>query len=198
MRSGVILVLVLAACGGAKSEPASAPAASSSTAVPESTAPASASASAPASSASAPAAAAEKPAADAGAPAQAPRDLAAEAASHEHAFSMGAGEVTHDAKSGRDSGDVKAVLDGNVKNVSACYKTSFSKKEITGTMVVQLTIEPSGAVSDAHALSGDITDAELKKCIFASYKKLKFAKADKPAKDSATQALFFGKGKTPH
>lgn len=98
----------------------------------------------------------------------------------------------------RKLADVQPKLDATLSNVSHCYTASIKRSGglKNKRLNIKVTIEADGTVSSAADDGGsEVTDAELLKCVFAHYKKLKFAKVTGKTKDTATFHVVFGPDK---
>jgi len=77
----------------------------------------------------------------------------------------------------RGSDNIRRTMDKNKSALYAIYNRALRKNPgLEGKVVLELTIEPSGAVSDCKIVSSDLQDADLEKKLIARVKLINFGK----------------------
>lgn len=82
-------------------------------------------------------------------------------------------------KAARSREEVELMFDRNKSALYALYNRALrDAPALQGKLVVQLTIAPTGEVTEAHVLSSELGDAELEKRIIARIKGFRFEARD--------------------
>lgn len=82
-------------------------------------------------------------------------------------------------KAGRSREEVELMFDRNKSALYALYNRALrDSPALQGKLVVQLTIAPSGEVTEAHVISSELADAELEKRILARIRGFRFEAKD--------------------
>lgn len=82
-------------------------------------------------------------------------------------------------KAARSREEVELMFDRNKSALYALYNRALrDSPALQGKLVVQLTIAPTGEVTEAHVLSSELGDAELEKRIIARIKGFRFEARD--------------------
>ena len=82
-------------------------------------------------------------------------------------------------KAGRSREEVELMFDRNKSALYALYNRALrDNPALQGKLVVQLTIAPSGEVTEAHVISSELADAELEKRILARIRGFRFEAKD--------------------
>ena len=82
-------------------------------------------------------------------------------------------------KAGRSREEVELMFDRNKSALYALYNRALrDNPALQGKLVVQLTIAPSGEVTEAHVISSELADAELGKRILARIRGFRFEPKD--------------------
>ena len=82
-------------------------------------------------------------------------------------------------KAARSREEVELMFDRNKSALYALYNRALrDNPALQGKLVVQLTIAPSGEVTEAHVLSSELGDAELERRIIARIKGFRFEARD--------------------
>lgn len=76
---------------------------------------------------------------------------------------------------GRSVESVKQLLNGKMPVIMECFeKARSNKKTIVGRLVVMITVERSGRVSEVVAKENTTNSKEIESCVIETYKKLDF------------------------
>ena len=79
----------------------------------------------------------------------------------------------------RSSKEITQVFDKNKTPIFAIYNRALRKDpSLQGKVVIELTIEPSGVVSDVKIVSSELADKSLERKLVLKIKKFKFTKAN--------------------
>jgi TonB family protein len=82
-------------------------------------------------------------------------------------------------KASRSREEIEIVFDRNKSAIYALYSRALREQpELQGKVVVQLTIAPSGAVTDVRILSTELNDAELERKLVARIRMFRFEDKD--------------------
>ncbi len=82
----------------------------------------------------------------------------------------------------RDEENVSRVLDSNKGRIYAIYNRALRKNPLlSGKLVLELTIEPSGKVSACRVVSSELHDEELERKLMARIKMLQFGAEKVPS-----------------
>jgi TonB family protein len=82
-------------------------------------------------------------------------------------------------KAARGSEEIELIFDRNKGAIYALYNRALrDNPELKGKLVLELTINPTGDVTDCHVVSSELGDAELERKIVARVKLFKFEARD--------------------
>jgi TonB family protein len=95
-------------------------------------------------------------------------------------------------KASRSREEIEIVFDRNKSAIYALYSRALREQpELQGKVVVQLTIAPSGEVTDCRILSTDLNDAELERKLVARIRMFRFEDKDVEAMTTTKPIEFF-------
>jgi len=95
-------------------------------------------------------------------------------------------------KASRSREEIEIVFDRNKSAIYALYSRALREQpELQGKVVVQLTIAPSGEVTDARILSTELNDAELERKLVARIRMFRFEARDVEAMTTTKPIDFF-------
>ena len=95
-------------------------------------------------------------------------------------------------KAARSREEIEIVFDRNKSAIYALYSRALREQpELQGKVVVQLTIAPSGEVTDVRILSTELNDAELERKLVARIRMFRFEAKDVEAMTTTKPIEFF-------
>jgi TonB family protein len=95
-------------------------------------------------------------------------------------------------KASRSREEIEIVFDRNKSAIYALYSRALREQpELQGKVVVQLTIAPSGEVTDCRILSTELEDAELERKLVARIRMFRFEDKDVEAMTTTKPIEFF-------
>jgi TonB family protein len=95
-------------------------------------------------------------------------------------------------KAARSREEIEIVFDRNKSAIYALYSRALREQpELQGKVVVQLTIAPSGEVTDARIVSTELNDAELERKLVARIRMFRFESRDVEAMTTTKPIEFF-------
>jgi periplasmic protein TonB len=95
-------------------------------------------------------------------------------------------------KGSRSREEIEIVFDRNKSAIYAIYSRALREQpELQGKVVVQLTIAPSGEVTDCRILSTELDDAELERKLVARIRMFRFEDKDVEAMTTTKPIEFF-------
>jgi TonB family protein len=95
-------------------------------------------------------------------------------------------------KASRSREEIEIVFDRNKSAIYSLYSRALREQpELQGKVVVQLTIAPSGEVTDCRIVSTELNDAELEKKLVARIRMFRFEARDVEAMTTTKPIEFF-------
>lgn len=95
------------------------------------------------------------------------------------AANKGTSTGSSNGKGGRSDEEIELVFDKNKGALYALYSRALRERaDLQGKLVLELTIDPSGDVSDCHVVSSELKDPELEAKIVARVKLFHFEARD--------------------
>jgi len=95
-------------------------------------------------------------------------------------------------KASRSREEIEIVFDRNKSAIYALYSRALREQpELQGKVVVQLTIAPSGEVTDARIVSSELNDAELERKLVARIRMFRFEDREVEAMTTTKPIEFF-------
>jgi TonB family protein len=95
-------------------------------------------------------------------------------------------------KASRSREEIEIVFDRNKSAIYALYSRALREQpELQGKVVVQLTIAPTGEVTDCRILSTELNDAELERKLVARIRMFRFEDKDVEAMTTTKPIEFF-------
>lgn len=95
-------------------------------------------------------------------------------------------------KASRSREEIEIVFDRNKSAIYSLYSRALREQpELQGKVVVQLTIAPSGEVTDCRVVSSELADAELEKKLVARIRMFRFEARDVEAMTTTKPIEFF-------
>jgi TonB family protein len=95
-------------------------------------------------------------------------------------------------KAARSREEIEIVFDRNKSAIYALYSRALREQpELQGKVVVQLTIAPSGEVTDVRIVSTELNDAELERKLVARIRMFRFEAKDVEAMTTTKPIEFF-------
>ncbi len=95
-------------------------------------------------------------------------------------------------KASRSREEIEMVFDRNKSAIYALYSRALREQpELQGKVVVQLTIAPSGEVTDCRIVSTEINDSELERKLIARIRMFRFEDKDVEAMTTTKPIEFF-------
>jgi TonB family protein len=95
-------------------------------------------------------------------------------------------------KAARSREEIEIVFDRNKPAIYALYNRALREQpELQGKVVVQLTIAPSGEVTDCRIVSSELADGELEKKLVARIRMFRFESRDVEAMTTTKPIEFF-------
>ena len=95
-------------------------------------------------------------------------------------------------KASRSREEIEIVFDRNKSAIYSLYSRALREQpELQGKVVVQLTIAPSGEVTDVRILSTELNDAELERKLVARIRMFRFEARDVEAMTTTKPIEFF-------
>jgi protein TonB len=95
-------------------------------------------------------------------------------------------------KASRSREEIEIVFDRNKSAIYALYSRALREQpELQGKVVVQLTIAPSGEVTDCRVVSTELNDAELERKLVARIRMFRFESRDVEAMTTTKPIEFF-------
>jgi TonB family protein len=95
-------------------------------------------------------------------------------------------------KAARSREEIEIVFDRNKSAIYALYSRALREQpELQGKVVVQLTIAPSGEVTDVRIVSTELNDAELERKLVARIRMFRFEAKDVEAMTTTNPIEFF-------
>jgi TonB family protein len=95
-------------------------------------------------------------------------------------------------KASRSREEIEIVFDRNKSAIYALYSRALREQpELQGKVVVQLTIAPSGEVTDVRIVSTELNDAELERKLVARIRMFRFEDRDVEAMTTTKPIEFF-------
>jgi TonB family protein len=95
-------------------------------------------------------------------------------------------------KASRSREEIEIVFDRNKSAIYALYSRALREQpELQGKVVVQLTIAPSGEVTDCRIVSTELNDAELERKLVARIRMFRFEDKDVEAMTTTKPIEFF-------
>jgi TonB family protein len=95
-------------------------------------------------------------------------------------------------RASRSREEIEIVFDRNKSAIYALYSRALREQpELQGKVVVQLTIAPSGEVTDCRVLSTELNDAELERKLVARIRMFRFEDRDVEAMTTTKPIEFF-------
>jgi TonB family protein len=96
------------------------------------------------------------------------------------------------SRASRSREEIEIVFDRNKSAIYALYSRALREQpELQGKVVVQLTIAPSGEVTDCRIVSTEINDAELERKLIARIRMFRFEDKDVEAMTTTKPIEFF-------
>ena len=96
------------------------------------------------------------------------------------------------SKASRSREEIEIVFDRNKSAIYALYSRALREQpELEGKVVVQLTIAPSGAVTDCRIVSTELNDPELERKLVARIRMFRFEDKDVEAMTTTKPIEFF-------
>ena len=96
------------------------------------------------------------------------------------------------SKASRSREEIEIVFDRNKSAIYALYSRALREQpELEGKVVVQLTIAPSGEVTDCRIVSTDLNDPELERKLVARIRMFRFEDKDVEAMTTTKPIEFF-------
>jgi protein TonB len=103
-----------------------------------------------------------------------------------------AGRTGAGGKAARSREEIEIVFDRNKSAIYALYSRALREQpELQGKVVVQLTIAPSGEVTDVRILSTELGDSELERKLVARIRMFRFEPKDVEAMTTTKPIEFF-------
>ncbi len=100
--------------------------------------------------------------------------------------------ATSTGKAGRSREEIEMVFDQNKGAIYALYNRALrSNPALQGKLVLKLTIEPSGQVSDVQVVSSELGDDELERKLVQRIRMFSFLAKDVPAVTTTKPIDFF-------
>jgi TonB family protein len=104
----------------------------------------------------------------------------------------GASRTGAGGKASRSREEIEIVFDRNKSAIYALYSRALREQpELQGKVVVQLTIAPSGEVTDCRILSTELNDPELERKLVARIRMFRFEDKDVEAMTTTKPIEFF-------
>jgi protein TonB len=95
-------------------------------------------------------------------------------------------------KAARSREEIEIVFDRNKSAIYALYSRALREQpELQGKVVVQLTIAPTGKVTDARIISSELNDAELERKLIARIRMFQFEDKEVEAMTTTKPIEFF-------
>jgi TonB family protein len=95
-------------------------------------------------------------------------------------------------KASRSREEIEMVFDRNKSAIYSLYSRALREQpELQGKVVVQLTIAPSGEVTDCRIVSTELTDSELERKLIARIRMFRFEDKDVEAMTTTKPIEFF-------
>jgi len=95
-------------------------------------------------------------------------------------------------KASRSREEIEIIFDRNKSAIYALYSRALREQpELQGKVVVQLTIAPTGEVTDAHIVSSELNDAELERKLVARIRMFRFEDKEVEAMTTTKPIEFF-------
>jgi TonB family protein len=95
-------------------------------------------------------------------------------------------------RASRSREEIEIVFDRNKSAIYALYSRALREQpELQGKVVVQLTIAPSGEVTDCRVLSTELNDAELERKLVARIRMFRFEAREVEAMTTTKPIEFF-------
>jgi len=95
-------------------------------------------------------------------------------------------------KASRSREEIEIVFDRNKSAIYALYSRALREQpELQGKVVVQLTIAPSGEVTDCRIVSTELNDSEMERKLVARIRMFRFAEKDVEAMTTTKPIEFF-------
>jgi TonB family protein len=95
-------------------------------------------------------------------------------------------------KASRSREEIEIVFDRNKSAIYALYSRALREQpELQGKVVVQLTIAPTGEVTDARIVSSELNDAELERKLVARIRMFRFEDKEVEAMTTTKPIEFF-------
>jgi TonB family protein len=95
-------------------------------------------------------------------------------------------------KASRSREEIEIVFDRNKSAIYSLYSRALREQpELQGKVVVQLTIAPSGEVTDCRIVSTELNDAELERKLIARIRMFRFEEKDVEAMTTTKPIEFF-------
>jgi TonB family protein len=95
-------------------------------------------------------------------------------------------------RASRSREEIEIVFDRNKSAIYALYSRALREQpELQGKVVVQLTIAPTGEVTDCRVLSTELNDAELERKLVARIRMFRFESKDVEAMTTTKPIEFF-------
>ncbi len=95
-------------------------------------------------------------------------------------------------RASRSREEIEIVFDRNKSAIYALYSRALREQpELQGKVVVQLTIAPSGEITDCRVLSTELNDAELERKLVARIRMFRFEAKDVEAMTTTKPIEFF-------
>jgi TonB family protein len=96
------------------------------------------------------------------------------------------------SRASRSREEIEIVFDRNKSAIYALYSRALREQpELQGKVVIQLTIAPSGEVTDCRILSTELNDAELERKLVARIRMFRFEDKDVEAMTTTKPIEFF-------
>ena len=103
-----------------------------------------------------------------------------------------ASRIGSGGKASRSREEIEMVFDRNKSAIYALYSRALREQpELQGKVVVQLTIAPSGEVTDCRILSTELNDSELERKLVARIRMFRFEDKDVEAMTTTKPIEFF-------
>ena len=95
-------------------------------------------------------------------------------------------------RAARSREEIEIVFDRNKSAIYALYSRALREQpELQGKVVVQLTIAPTGEVTDARIVSSELNDAELERKLIARIRMFRFEDKEVEAMTTTKPIEFF-------
>jgi len=95
-------------------------------------------------------------------------------------------------KASRSREEIEIVFDRNKSAIYSLYSRALREQpELQGKVVVQLTIAPSGEITDCRIVSTELNDAELERKLVARIRMFRFEAKDVEAMTTTKPIEFF-------